>query len=73
MLMPKRTKYRKVHRGKRRGPAKGGTKVSFGDYGLQALEAGWIRPARSSLLVLRSLEPSAVVARCGSRSSRTSR
>lgn len=42
MLMPKRTKYRKVHRGKRRGPAKGGTKVSFGDYGLQALEAGWI-------------------------------
>ena len=42
MLMPKRTKYRKVHRGKRRGPAQGGTKVSFGDYGLQALEAGWI-------------------------------
>ncbi|MDH3306294.1 MAG: 50S ribosomal protein L16 [Acidimicrobiia bacterium] len=42
MLMPKRTKYRKVHRGKRRGPSKGGTSVSFGDYGLQSLEAGWI-------------------------------
>ncbi len=42
MLMPKRTKYRKVHRGKRRGPAKGGTSVTFGDYGIQALEAGWI-------------------------------
>lgn len=42
MLMPKRTKYRKVHRGKRRGPSKGGTSVTFGDYGLQSLEAGWI-------------------------------
>ena len=42
MLMPKRTKYRKVHRGRRRGVAKGGTKVSFGDYGIQAIEEGWI-------------------------------
>jgi large subunit ribosomal protein L16 len=42
MLMPKRTKYRKVHRGRRRGPAKGGTRVNFGDYGLQSLEAAWI-------------------------------
>ena len=42
MLMPKRTKYRKVHRGRRTGFAKGGTKVSFGDYGLKAMEAGWI-------------------------------
>ena len=42
MLMPKRTKYRRVHRGRRRGPAKGGTRVNFGDYGLQSLEAGWI-------------------------------
>ncbi len=42
MLMPKRTKYRKVHRGRRRGVAKGGTRVSFGDYGLQAVEEGWI-------------------------------
>jgi len=42
MLMPKRTKYRKVHRGRRSGKAKGGTRVNFGEYGLQALESGWI-------------------------------
>lgn len=42
MLMPKRTKFRKQHRGKMRGLSKGGTQVNFGDYGLQALEAGWI-------------------------------
>ncbi len=42
MLMPKRTKYRRVHRGRRRGTAKGGTRVNFGDYGLQAVETGWI-------------------------------
>ncbi len=42
MLMPKWTKYRRVHRGRRRGPAKGGTRVNFGDYGLQSLDAAWI-------------------------------
>jgi large subunit ribosomal protein L16 len=42
MLMPKRTKYRKMHRGRRRGHAKGGTKVSFGEYGIKALEEAWI-------------------------------
>ena len=42
MLMPKRTKYRKVHRGRMRGRAKGGAAVSFGDYGIQALEPGHI-------------------------------
>src|SRR3990172_8097588 len=42
MLMPKRTKYRKMHRGRRRGTAKGGTRVSFGEYGIKALEEGWI-------------------------------
>lgn len=42
MLMPKRTKYRKVHRGRRSGVAKGGTRVSFGEYGIKALESGWI-------------------------------
>jgi len=43
MLMPKRVKYRKVHRGRMKGIAKGGTKLSFGEYGLQALESGWLR------------------------------
>jgi len=42
MLMPKRTKYRKVHRGRRTGVAKGGTSVTFGDYGLKSLETAWI-------------------------------
>ena len=42
MLSPSRVKYRKVHRGSVRGQAKGGTEVSFGDYGLQTLEAGWL-------------------------------
>jgi len=42
MLMPKRTKHRKVHRGRMKGKAKGGTSVAFGDYGIQTLEPGWI-------------------------------
>ncbi|MEI5909201.1 50S ribosomal protein L16 [Bacillus spongiae] len=42
MLLPKRVKYRRQHRGKMRGNAKGGTEVSFGEYGLQATEASWI-------------------------------
>lgn len=42
MLLPKRVKYRRVHRGKMRGQAKGGTEVAFGEYGLQATEATWI-------------------------------
>ncbi|MCD8502108.1 large subunit ribosomal protein L16 [Evansella vedderi] len=42
MLMPKRVKFRREHRGKMRGRAKGGTEVNFGEYGLQALEASWI-------------------------------
>lgn len=42
MLMPKKVKYRKCHRGRMTGRAKGGDKLSFGDYGLQALEPGWI-------------------------------
>jgi len=42
MLMPKKVKFRKQQRGRRRGLATRGAKVSFGDFGLQALEAGWI-------------------------------
>ena len=45
MLMPKRTKYRRPHRVKYEGKAKGGTKVSFGDFGLVAQEGAWI-PSR---------------------------
>ncbi|MCO7176809.1 50S ribosomal protein L16 [Sporolactobacillus kofuensis] len=42
MLMPKRTKYRRQHRGRMRGQTKGGASVTFGEYGLQALESAWI-------------------------------
>jgi large subunit ribosomal protein L16 len=42
MLMPKRVKYRKIMRGRRRGIASRGNEVSFGDFGLQALEPAWI-------------------------------
>ncbi len=42
MLLPKRVKHRKQHRGRMRGLAKGGHEVHFGDYGLMALEPGWI-------------------------------
>ncbi len=42
MLLPKRTKYRRPHRVKYEGKAKGGTKVNFGEYGLQAQEGAWI-------------------------------
>ena len=42
MLMPRKVRHRKVQRGRMSGVAKGGTKVTFGDYGIQALEPGWI-------------------------------
>ncbi len=42
MLMPKRVKYRKQHRGRMRGMALRGGKVSFGEFGLQSLECGWL-------------------------------
>jgi len=42
MLMPKKVKYRKQQRGRMTGAAKGGATVAFGDYGIQALEPGWI-------------------------------
>lgn len=42
MLLPKRVKFRKQHRGKMRGLTKGGSELSGGEFGLQALEASWI-------------------------------
>ena len=42
MLMPRKVKHRKTHRGRTKGRAKGGTAISFGDFGIQALEPGWI-------------------------------
>jgi large subunit ribosomal protein L16 len=42
MLLPKKTKFRKYQRGRRAGLSKGQTAVQFGDYGIKALEAGWV-------------------------------
>ena len=42
MLAPKRVKHRKVHRGRMRGYSKGGNTVAFGEYGLKAIDRGWI-------------------------------
>ena len=54
MLEPKKTKYRKHHRGKRRGMAMRGNKVSFGSYGLKAIEPGWVtaRQIEASRIVI---------------------
>ena len=43
MLLPKRVKYRRVHRGRMKGKALRGNTVTYGDYGLVALEPGWIK------------------------------
>lgn len=42
MLMPKRVKFRRVHRGRMKGKSSRGTSITYGEYGLQALEPGWI-------------------------------
>src|ERR671916_570332 len=42
VLLPKKTKFRRVHRGRRAGVSRGQTEVQFGDYGIKALEDGWI-------------------------------
>src|SRR5436189_3410333 len=42
MLMPRKVRHRKTHRGRTTGPSKGGTAITFGEYGIQALEPGWI-------------------------------
>ena len=46
MLLPKRIKYRKAFRGKCRGAASGGTRLAFGEFGLKALENGWLTAAQ---------------------------
>lgn len=41
-VMPRRVKFRKMHRGRRRGTASGGTEISFGEFGLKSLGRGWL-------------------------------
>ena len=42
MLMPRKVRHRKTQRGRTKGPSKGGNEIMFGEYGIQALEPGWI-------------------------------
>ncbi|MCB0975185.1 MAG: 50S ribosomal protein L16, partial [Actinobacteria bacterium] len=42
MLMPRKVRHRKTQRGRMKGLTKGGERVTFGEYGLQALEPGWV-------------------------------
>ena len=42
MLLPKKTKFRRVHRGRRGGVSRGQTEVQFGDFGIKSLDDGWI-------------------------------
>jgi large subunit ribosomal protein L16 len=42
VLLPKKSKFRKVHRGRRRGVSRGQSEVQFGDFGIKALEDGWL-------------------------------
>ena len=54
MLLPKRVKYRREHRGKMRGQAKGGTEVTFGEFGLTSyLKHHGLQTVKSKLLVLQ--------------------
>ena len=54
MLMPRKTKHRKQFRGRRRGTSTGQTDVQYGDYGIKALENGWVtnRPVSYTHLTL---------------------
>ena len=51
MLLPKRVKYRRVHRGRMTGKALRGNKVTYGDFGLQATEPAWITSNHRSLIL----------------------
>jgi len=70
MLMPKRVKYRKQIRGRMTGKATRGAEMAFGEYGLQALEPGWVSAARSKPPAGHSFVSCAAVVRCGSVFSR---
>jgi ribosomal protein L16 len=73
MLMPKRVKYRKQFRGRMKGKASRGVEVTFGDYGLQALEPSWITSRQIEAAAGQSCATSGDVASCGFVSFPTSR
>ena len=74
MLIPRRVKHRKQHHPNRRGQAKGGTSLAFGEFGIQALEPHYVtnRQIESARIAIDPAT-SAVAARSGSTSTRTAR
>ena len=70
MLIPRKVKHRKQHHPRQRGVASGGTTVSFGEYGIQALEHTYLTNRQ---IESARIATSSVAARCGSTSSRTDR
>ncbi len=67
LLMPKRVKYRKTQRGRRKGSAQRGSKLSYGDYGLQALENAWVTNIQieaARVAIARNVKLGKVFIRC---------
>ena len=67
LLMPKRVKYRKTQRGRRKGSAQRGSKLSYGEYGLQALENAWVTNIQieaARVAIARNVKLGKVFIRC---------
>ncbi len=67
ILMPKRVKYRKTQRGRRKGSAQRGSTLSYGDYGLQALENAWVTNIQieaARVAIARNVKLGKVFIRC---------
>ena len=72
MLLPKRVKYRRVHRGRLKGKAMRGNTVTYGDFGLQATEPCWITSNQIEAARIAMTRYTKRAVRSGSRSSPTS-
>jgi len=73
MLIPRRVKHRKQHHPKRSGVSKGGTRVTFGDYGIQALEPAYVTNRQIEAARIAITRHILVAARSGSTSTPTAR
>ena len=73
MLIPRRTKFRKQHRPHRTGLSKGGNRIAFGDYGIQALEPAYVTNRQIEAARIAMTVTLSAAARCGSISSPTAR
>ena len=72
MLLPKRVKYRRVHRGRMTGKATRGNTIAYGEFGLQALEPAWITSNQIEAARIAMTATPSVAVRFGSRFSPTS-